>query len=171
MKTVTTESNRYILKIGSCLSVSGKSTLTYHFSGGEDKQLYLRIVANTAAGFFSQEWLPLSLIDQVLSKAGSHFTSFALQPLFRSKSQNNPAFLLAVLLNEGIVGRSAEKKRQYQPLSSGPLVAELKALIDSKTALNVDDQPAGDKPVKSTQNKAKADKASHPKAGPDATGS
>ena len=99
MKTVTPDIR--ILKIGSCESVSRKSTLTYHIGCMADGEIHLRIYANTAAGFFSQEWLPLTSIDQVLIKAGGHFTSFALQPLFRGKSQNNPAFLLAVLLREG----------------------------------------------------------------------
>ena len=99
MKTVTPDIR--ILKIGSCESVSRKSTLTYHIGCTVDGEIHLRIYANTAAGFFSQEWLPLTSINQVLTKAGGHFTSFALQPLFRGKSQNNPAFLLAVLLREG----------------------------------------------------------------------
>ena len=103
MKTVTQDIR--ILKIGSCESVSRKSTLTYHVGCTADGEIHLRIYANTAAGFFSQEWLPLTSINQVLTKAGGHFTSFALQSLFRGKSQNNTAFLLAVLQSEGLVGR------------------------------------------------------------------
>ena len=120
----------------------------------------MRIYANTAAGFFSQEWLPLKAIDDVLTKAGGHFTSFALQSLFRGKSQNNTAFLLAVLQREGLVGRAIDKKRCYDKLDAGPFIAEIKALIGSNTSLNVDDKPAktfNDKPEKKgTTNKAKA---------------
>ena len=133
MKTVKNpESDIRILKIGSCLSVSGKSTLTYHIGCTADGEIHLRVFANTAAGFFSQEWLPLKAIDQVLIKAGSHFTSFALQPLFRGKSQNNTAFLLAVLLREGLVARATDKKRCYEKLDAGRFIAEIKSLIDSK---------------------------------------
>ena len=57
MKTVTQDIR--ILKIGSCESVSRKSTLTYHVGCMADGEIHLRIYANTAAGFFSQEWLPL----------------------------------------------------------------------------------------------------------------
>ena len=175
MKTVTTtESDLRLLKIGTCPSVSGKSTLTYHLGCDEAAGIHVRVVANSAAGFFSQEWLPLSKIDQTLSKAGSHFTSMALHALFRGKSQNNPAFLLAVLLREGVVGRSEEKPRCYQKLPSDRLMAELKALIASNTALRVADKPSkvgrstDVKPVKPAQSKAKA---TDPKANPDVTGS
>ena len=158
MKTVTPDIR--ILKIGSCESVSRKSTLTYHVGCMADGEIHLRIYANTAAGFFSQEWLPLTSIKQVLSKAGGHFTSFALQSLFRGKSQNNTAFLLAVLQREGLVGRAIDKKRCYDKLDTGPFIAEIKALIGSNTSLNADDKPAktsGDKPAKKeTANKAKA---------------
>ena len=149
MKTVTPDIR--ILKIGSCESVSRKSTLTYHIGCTADGEIHLRIYANTAAGFFSQEWLPLTSINQVLSKAGGHFTSFALQSLFRGKSQNNTAFLLAVLQREGLVGRAIDKKRCYDKLDAGPFIAEIKALIGSNTSLNVDDKPE----KKEAANKAK----------------
>ena len=161
MKTVTQDIR--ILKIGSCESVSRKSTLTYHVGCKADGEIHLRIYANTAAGFFSQEWLPLTSINQVLTKVGGHFTSFALQSLFRGKSQNNTAFLLAVLQREGLVGRAIDKKRCYDKLDAGPFIAEIKALIGSNTSLNVDDKPSkpaktfNDKPEKKeTANKAKA---------------
>jgi hypothetical protein len=160
MKTVTPESDIRILKVGSCLSVSGKSTLTYHVGCKADSEILLRIYANTAAGFFSQEWLPLTSINQVLTKAGGHFTSFALQSLFRGKSQNNTAFLLAVLQCEGLVGRATDKKRCYDKLDTGPFIAEIKALIGSNTSLNDNDKPAktpDDKTAKKeSANKAKA---------------
>jgi hypothetical protein len=139
-----------ILKIASCLSVSGKSTLTYHIGCTPDGDIQLRVYANTAAGFFSKEWLPLTAVDQALNKAGSHFTSFALQPLFRGKSQNNTAFLLAVLLREGLVAMAADKKRCYGKLDAGRFNTEKKALIESKVSLNDDDKPA--KPGKTAPN-------------------
>jgi hypothetical protein len=149
MKTVTQDIR--ILKIGSCESVSRKSTLTYHVGCRADGEIHLRIYANTAAGFFSQEWLPLKEINQVLSMAGGHFTSFALQSLFRGKSQNNTAFLLAVLQSEGLVARAIDKKRCYDKLDAGPFIAEIKALIGSNTSLNANDKPS--KPAKTSDDK------------------
>ena len=157
MKTVTPDIR--ILKIGSCESVSRKSTLTYHVGCTADGEIHLRIYANTAAGFFSQEWLPLTYIDQVLTKAGGHFTSFALQSLFRGKSQNNTAFLLAVLQCEGLVARAIDKKRCYDKLDAGPFIAEIKALIGSNTSLNVDDKPS--KPAKTSDDKPEKKEAAN----------
>ena len=159
MKTVTPDIR--ILKIGSCESVSRKSTLTYHIGCMADGEILLRIYANTAAGFFSQEWLPLKEINQVLTKAGGHFTSFALQSLFRGKSQNNTAFLLAVLQREGLVGQAIDKKRCYDKLDAGPFIAEIKALIGSDTSLNADDKPAKTSDDKTTK-KEPANKAKVP---------
>ncbi len=131
-----------ILKIGSCQTVSGKSILTYHIGCMADGDTLFRVYANTAAGFFSQEWLSLKTIEEALAKGGSHFTSMLLQPLFRGKSQNNSAFLLAVLLQEGLVKCSTDKKRCYECGDSGRFRANVKALMDSKVSLNPDDKPA-----------------------------
>lgn len=123
-----------ILKVAECSSVSGKSTLTYHVGCTEAGEMLLRIHANTAAGFFSQEWLSLDAIEEALAKGGSHFTSMALQPLFKGKSQNNAAFLLAILLQEGLVGLAEGKQRCYQKLDASGFKASVKALVDAKPA-------------------------------------
>jgi hypothetical protein len=135
-----TESDIRILKISSCPSVSGKSTLTYHIGCTGESDIQLRIYDNTAAGFFSKEWLPLKNIEEALAKGSSHFTSFVLQPLFRGKSMNNPAFLLAVLLKLGLVTHSSDKKRYYEKVDASAFMAEIKALIESKVILNADDK-------------------------------
>jgi len=138
-----------ILKIGSCPSVSGKSTLTYHIGCNTESDIHLRVYANTSAGFFSKEWLALDSIHQALTQAGSHFTSFALQPLFKGKSQNNSAFLLAVLLCEGLLETATDKKRCYGKSDPGHFIAEIKALMASEISLKDDDKPAANKKASS----------------------
>ncbi|HEY5139603.1 MAG TPA: hypothetical protein VIJ25_09870 [Methylococcales bacterium] len=160
MKTVIPKSDIRILKIASCLSVSGKSTLTYHIGCTSESDVQLRIYANTGAGFFSKEWLSLNTIQEAFNKAGKSFTSFALTPLFRGKSQNNTAFLLAVLLEEGLVKPSKEQRRGYECIDAGCFMAEVNALIDSKVSLNVDD-----KPLKVVKKKASSKTASDKKSG------
>jgi hypothetical protein len=123
---IINETDVCVLKTGSCDSVSGKSTLTYHIGESPDGEIHLRVHANTAAGFFSQEWVPLESIDKAL---GSHFTSSALQSVFTGKSQNTPAFMLAVLLQEGLVIRATDKKRCYSKTEFAPFIAEIKALM------------------------------------------
>ena len=160
MKTVIPKSDIRILKIASCLSVSGKSTLTYHIGCTSESDVQLRIYANTGAGFFSKEWLSLNTIQEAFNKAGKSFTSFALTPLFRGKSQNNTAFLLAVLLEEGLVKPSKEQRRGYECIDPSGFMAEVNALIDSKVSLNVDD-----KPLKVVKKKASSKTASDKKSG------
>ena len=78
-----------ILKIRSCSSRSGKSTLTYHIGCNPEGELQFRIFANSGNGFFNDEWVSLNAL---LSKASEQFTSYALTPLFRGKSTNTPEF-------------------------------------------------------------------------------
>jgi hypothetical protein len=157
-----------ILKIASCPSVTKKSTLTYQIGCTPEGALQLRIYANSAAGFFSQEWLPWPAIDEVLAKGGGEFTSLVLQPLFKGKSMNNPAFLLAVLLSEGLVGPAPGKQRCHQRLNPDRFLKEIQALIDSKVALNAEDKPAkaSKKTAMDDSNKIQPESgSSKPKAG------
>jgi hypothetical protein len=135
------EPDMRILKIASCPSVTKKSTLTYQIGCTPEGAIQLRIYANTAAGFFSQEWVPWPAIDEALAKGGGEFTSLVLQPLFHGKSMNNPAFLLAVLLSEGLVGPAPGKQRCHQRLNPDRFLKEIQALIDGKVALNAEDKP------------------------------
>jgi len=129
-----------VLKIATCPSVSGKSTLTYHIGCAAD-EIQIRVHANSANGFFSKEWLSWKSIEDALTKAGGHFNSLSLQPLFRGKSMNTPAFMLAVLLHESLVGRATDKKRCYQKLDSAAFVKSITALMESEVSLNADDKP------------------------------
>ena len=141
MKTVIPESDIRILKIGSCLSVSGKSTLTYHIGCTAESDIQLRVYANTGAGFFSKEWLSLNTIQKAFDKGGKSFTSFVLNPLFRGKSINTPAFLMAVLLEEGLIKPSKDRRGGYECINPSGFMVEVKPLIDSKTSVNADDKP------------------------------
>ncbi|WP_223248468.1 hypothetical protein, partial [Sulfurirhabdus autotrophica] len=105
--TTTSETVMRILKTGTCPSCSGKSNLTYHIGcavNGEsnctdESSIQFRVFSNTGNGFFSKEWIPLEVILQVLSKVPSDkpLISYVLYPLFRGKSINTPAFLLAAM--------------------------------------------------------------------------
>ena len=96
-----------ILKTATCPSISGKSTLTYHIG----KAGQIRIHENTGAGRFSNEWLSLKAIEQAVGK--TPFTSAKLKELFHGKSINTSAFMLAVLLNEGLAKPSETEKGSY----------------------------------------------------------
>ena len=159
-----------IIKVGTCKSLSGKSDLCYYVShliaDAEDSEaapvdsIMFRNHSNSSAGFFSNEWVPMLKIQKELNKvpSGHGITSFTLFPIFKGRSQNSPGFLLAALLNEGLVTHLPEKKRSYGRLPDAGFIAEMVKLIDAGTDLRGDAKSAQGKSVseKSASKKSKA---------------
>lgn len=131
-----------IIKIATCPTCSGKATLTYHFGCNDDKQVYIRIVANSGGGFFSDEWIKLIDIQTALDGASFPVTSFPLIKLFIGKSVNTPGFLLAVLKHEGLVKLLEGKIRGYEKLDPAQLMLELDKLVSSDVSLKAEATPA-----------------------------
>jgi hypothetical protein len=127
------ESNILTLKTGNCSSRSGKSKLTYLIGADSASEIHFRINGNTGNGFFNNDWIPLETILELLTKAGGAFTSYALHPLLKGKSNNTPAFLIASLLEEGIIHRSVSEKRCYEMSDVSVFMAKIKPLMESKT--------------------------------------
>ena len=96
----------------SCPSVSGKSKLTYHL-GLHGSNAVIRIHGNTGPGIFNDEWIAVSKVIDSLPK-GEPFTAFALRSVFKGRSMNSRAFLMAVLSSEGVVRRSTERPRCWE---------------------------------------------------------
>lgn len=112
-----------IIKESTCKSSSGQSTLTYHI-GKDQSGIYFRIYGNTGTGFFSKEWISLADIQEAISKSDKPFTSTVLlYPLFQRKSINTAAFLMAVLLDLGLVKRS---KRCYESVDPSAFMESIK---------------------------------------------
>lgn len=136
-----------ILKIATCLSISGKSTLTYHIAvgtvGNANSEILFRVHANSSSGYFSREWISLVAIQQVFSKvpADGAITSYLLHKLFKGKSANTPAFMLAALLAEGLVQPSSIKDRCHDCTDGKAFFTEIQALIESDIALDADAKP------------------------------
>lgn len=142
-----------ILKIATCPSLSGKSKLTYHIGGSAESEVLFRVYANTAAGYFSKEWVALTSIQQLLGKAvkADAITSFALMPLFKGKSINTPSFLFAALMSEGLVKDSATVKRCYECTDGKKFFAQVDALMASGVDLTDKLQKIAEKAVKEKQ--------------------
>ena len=137
------ESTILTLKTGNCSSRSGKSQLTYLIGADSASEIHFRINGNTGNGFFNNDWVPLEIILELLTKAGGAFTSYALHPLLKGKSNNTPAFLIASLLEEGIIHRSLTEKRCYEMSDVSVFMAKFKPLMEAKT----DSKPSKKKPV------------------------
>jgi hypothetical protein len=122
-----------ILKTGTCLSLSGRTKLTYEVGGGPDSQISLRITKTAGTGSFSKDWVALERIHALLERnAGKPITSHTLAPLFTSA--NNPGFTLAVMKHERLVRPIADNPRCYERLDGKAFFGEIQALMGSKPA-------------------------------------
>ena len=141
------ESTIRTLKTGNCSSRSGKSKLTYLIGADSASEIHFRINGNTGNGFFNNDWIPLETILELLGKSGGAFTSYALHPLLKGKSNNTPAFLIASLLEEGIIHRSVSEKRCYELSDVSVFMAKIKPLMEAKTVIEKESKPSKKKPV------------------------
>ena len=139
-----------VLKISTCPSISGRSTLTYHLGVSPDSDVKLRVFANSGGGFFSNEWVQISAVQTEFEKVpdGIALTPHLLSPLFRGKSANNQSFLFAVLKNEGLVSTVKDRKGRFERADAGAFMAEIETLVASNVDLKVDVTPA---PVRSVK--------------------
>ena len=115
-----------VLKEASCPSLSAQSILTYEI-GTNSTDVYFRIVKNSGNGIFSSESVQLHAALALLHEAEGPFVWEALRPLFPNRSVNTACFLMAALLNEGIVKRSEKEPRRYELGDPKPFMAEVQA--------------------------------------------
>ena len=148
-KSVTVSDVR-VLKIATCPSLSGRSTLTYHLGVSPESDIKLRVFANSGGGFFSNEWVQISAVQKEFEKVpdGIALTPHLLSPLFRGKSANNQSFLFAVLKNEGLVSTVKDRKGRFERADAGAFMAEIETLVASNVDLKADVTPA---PVRSVK--------------------
>ena len=105
-----------IIKKAQTKSLEGKATLGYCLGIDKATALHWRLASNSGGGFFSDEWVPHQAIQAALEDwpKDHPITSMALRPLFLGKSANNPSFLLAALVKEGLLEPMPDRRRHYQ---------------------------------------------------------
>ena len=140
-----------ILKTATCPTLSNKSTLTYHLGRDAKQELFLRVHANTGGGFFSREWVAWKAIQSVLEKHPKPFTAIALHPLFRGKSVNTPAFLLAVLKQEGLLRPLEGKQRSHEVMDFKAFLDQVNELFTSKASPENEKPPAKKRPTRKSK--------------------
>ena len=135
-KTVASETPTCVIKRGTCPTVSGKSEITYQLGSDPDDRLVLRLYSNDGGGFFSMEWIPIADILAALESwpADKPITSMAVGKLFRGKSVNSSAFLLAALKAEGVLKPMEGKQRCHELGDVETFLAQAKALQSGKPA-------------------------------------
>ena len=130
-----------ILKIATCPSLSGRSTLTYHVGCKNDGTLYIQIYQNSGSGVFSKEWIPI--MDPLMASGDKPLTAGMLRELFKGRSVNTCGFVIAALIHEGLLKVADESKRTYERIDPTKYKAEIQALIDAGTTMY--ETPAPDK--------------------------
>lgn len=137
-----------ILKIATCPSLSGRSTLTYHI-GCDDKaagisNIQFRIYENTGKGFFCDDWVPMQQIRETFEagEPNAVITSASMNRIFNGKSVNTAGFLIAILKTEGVIAVTEDKRRRYEECDSVKFEQEMAKLIEAGIALKVNTAPA-----------------------------
>jgi hypothetical protein len=82
--------------------------------------------------------LALAKIYERLQSLGTNSSICAksLGGLFKSRGANNPAFLLAVLIDQGLVVPSVDRSNAYSLGDTQAFVSELKNLVNQESAPN-----------------------------------
>jgi len=127
-----------IIKKAKCKSLSGKSTVGYAIGHNEKRELFLWITSNSGGGFFSKNPVAYEDIINQLECCPGGITSYSLAGLYRGRSSNGPGFMLAALMNEGLLQPSTTQKRHYEMKDGKPFTDEMNQLMDE----------GGEKPVR-----------------------
>jgi hypothetical protein len=143
-----------IVSAQSCATVSGKSKLTYHL-GLHGTEPVIRIHGNTGPGFFNDEWIPVSKVIDALPK-GEPFTSYVLRSVFKGRSINSRAFLMAALSSEGVVRRSMEHPRCWERADIDAFLARVQSGEPNSTQNKPKPKPNQARPVASGQKEVAA---------------
>jgi hypothetical protein len=118
-----------ILKVNTCSSLSGRTSITYHVGCAGAQDVCFRIWGTSGKGVFSKEWVSASDIQKVLSQHEC-IAAPSLLPIFKvGRSVNTAGYLLAVLREEGLAALSPDVPHKYVRVQSEAFVAEVAALI------------------------------------------
>jgi hypothetical protein len=138
-----------ILKINTCASLSGRTSITYHVGCMGARDVCFRVWNTSGKGVFSKEWVAASDIQKVLAQHES-LSAPSLLPVFQvGRSVNTAGYLLAVLKEEGLVVQADDEAHKYVRMQSERFVSEAASLIKAQVSLDpVTDAPAVHKTAK-----------------------
>lgn len=99
---------------GECLSISGRSTLTFVVGKHEEANtLHLRIADNSGKGMWFDGWASAEAIDRI-AKGATKLTAKSFQALHPGRSINTSGFVLAVLKELGLIRTNEENTRIHE---------------------------------------------------------
>lgn len=99
---------------GGCLSVSGRSTLTYVVGRhSTENTLHLRIADNSGKGMWCAEWTTAEAIEKIV-KGAHELTAKSFHALHPGKSINTGGFVLATLRDLGLIRPNELNTRHHE---------------------------------------------------------
>ena len=101
------------LRTEQCLSLSGRSTLTYELGNDPQDRLHLRVTHNTGKGHHNPSWVAYDAVEPLLM-AATTLSASALAKLFAGTSVNTAGFVMAVLKHLGVLQAVTDKRHTYQ---------------------------------------------------------
>ncbi|MBB5202843.1 hypothetical protein HNQ51_000136 [Inhella inkyongensis] len=97
-----------------CLSISGRSTLTFVIGQHQDDgSLHLRIADNTGKGMWFDGWASAEAVDTIVQGA-TELTAKSFHALHPGRSINTGGFVLAALKELGLIRANAENTRIHE---------------------------------------------------------
>ncbi len=100
-------------KADKCLSLSGRSTLTFELGLDPEKRLHLRVTHNTGKGHHNPGWVAYEAVEPLLMGAET-LSASGLAKLFQGTSVNTAGFVMAVLKHLGAVQAVPDRRNAYQ---------------------------------------------------------
>lgn len=114
------------LRTDQCLSLSGRSMLTYELGCDSKERLHLRVTHNTGKGHHNPSWVAYDAVEPLLM-AATTLSASALAKLFAGTSVNTAGFVMAVLKHLGVLQVVTDKRHAYQYVEG----VEWKALLQA----------------------------------------
>lgn len=125
-----------VIRVVECDSLARSSRLTYELGIRGDAEAVMRISGNTGNGMFSEEWVPMAEVMNIL-RVPIHqeaINSMAFRPLYAGRSINSPSFLMAALRNEEVIVAHPSKRRCYMVSALSAFEERIDQLLADPTA-------------------------------------
>ena len=136
-----------IVKRGTCSTLNGKGELAYEVGVDSRGEVHVRVVENSGAGSFRDEWVGFRNIQAAFDRApkSEPVSAYMLDPLFRGMSSNCCYFCAAVLKSEGLLLPSEKRKKRFGRVDPAAWLAGMRDRAEGRAA-----DATGDKGVKKT---------------------
>jgi hypothetical protein len=124
-----------IVRRGTCSTLSQKGgELGYEIGVDSRGDVHLRVVENSGAGSFSDEWVAFKAIQAAFDRApkSEPVSAYMLHPLFRGMSSNCCYFCTAVLKSEGLLTPSEKRKKRFDRVDSAAWLADMRSRAEGR---------------------------------------